>query len=76
MSVINEALRQGVPLPELGRKVKVWCFRSLPRPFSGLGPATVSSHKWSRRPIWIKRILADPAYGDPNNDQVSESGHI
>nr|ACU14512.1 unknown [Glycine max] len=32
-------------LPEADRKAKVWCFRSLPRPFSGRGPATVSSHK-------------------------------
>jgi hypothetical protein len=26
--------------------------RSLPRPWSGLGPATVSSHSWSRSPMY------------------------
>jgi hypothetical protein len=25
--------------------------RSLPRPWSGRGPATVSSHSWSRSPM-------------------------
>jgi hypothetical protein len=32
--------------------------RSLPRPWSGLGPATVSSHSWSRSPMYL---LAKPA---------------
>ena len=32
-------------LAEADRKAKEWCFRSLPRPFSGRGPARVSSHK-------------------------------
>ncbi|XP_062193828.1 uncharacterized protein LOC133897203 [Phragmites australis] len=27
------------------------CLRSLPRPESGRGPATVSSHSWSRSPM-------------------------
>lgn len=48
---IKVAEYSGVPLPELDRAAKVLCFRSLLRPFSGRGPATVSSHNWSRRPI-------------------------
>lgn len=40
-----------IPLPELGRKLKEEYFRSLPRPFSGRGPATVSSQSWSRSPM-------------------------
>ena len=32
-----------ISLPELGRKLKVLCLRSLLRPFSGLGPVIVSS---------------------------------
>ena len=44
-------LPASISLPELDRAAKVFCFRSLPRPFSGRGPATVSSHNWSRRPM-------------------------
>ncbi|RHN49235.1 hypothetical protein MtrunA17_Chr7g0272361 [Medicago truncatula] len=36
---------------DLTLPASVLCFRSLLRPFSGRGPATVSSHNWSRRPI-------------------------
>ena len=39
------------PLAELDRKLKVLCLRSLPRPISGRGPATVSSQSWSSRPM-------------------------
>lgn len=46
-----------VPLPEPDRKLKVLCFRSFPRPFSGWGPATVSSHNWSSRPIVSVSVL-------------------
>lgn len=36
-----------VPLPEPDdRELKVDCFRSFPRPLSGGGPASVSSHSW------------------------------
>lgn len=38
-------------MPELDRKLKVACFLSFPRPLSGGGPATVSSHSWSSNPI-------------------------
>ena len=48
------------PLAELDRKLKVLCLRSLPRPISGRGPATVSSQSWSSRPmLYIVRWLAD-----------------
>ena len=40
-----------VPLAEFDRKEKVECFRSFPRPLSGRGPARVSSHSWSSRPM-------------------------
>lgn len=50
-------VRDCVPLPEFDRETNVQNLRSFPRPNSGLGPATVSSHRWSKRPIiggaWI-----------------------
>lgn len=35
--------------------------RSLPRPESGRGPATVSSHSWSRRPMHHQCSFLRPA---------------
>ena len=43
-----------VPLSELGRKLKVWCLRSLLRTLSGLGLAMVSSHKWLRPTYFLE----------------------
>jgi hypothetical protein len=34
-------------------------FRSLPRPWSGRGPATVSSQSWSRRPMPACSVQCD-----------------
>jgi hypothetical protein len=42
-------LRVTAGTPEDGEKEAY--LRSLPRPESGRGPATVSSHSWSRRPM-------------------------
>uniref|UniRef100_A0A2P2ITP8 Uncharacterized protein LOC105647487 isoform X1 n=1 Tax=Rhizophora mucronata TaxID=61149 RepID=A0A2P2ITP8_RHIMU len=54
------AFRLSDSLPWPVRKLKVECFRSLPRPFSGRGPATVSSQSLSSRPM----------------ARLSESGHF
>ncbi|GER55415.1 multiple epidermal growth factor-like domains protein 8 [Striga asiatica] len=66
---LDLALPPCVPLPEFGRKLKVECFLSLPRPVSGRGPATVSSQSWSSRLIgsqffrgWSLRTLARVAW--------------
>lgn len=51
-------VRGGVPLAEADREEKVGCLRSLPRPESGVGPASVSSHSCSSSPIANKPVTA------------------
>lgn len=47
----DERYVRDVPLPKIDRGLKVEYFLSFPRPLSGLGPATVSSHNLSSRLI-------------------------
>lgn len=65
-----------VPLPEIERIEKDAGFRSLLRPVSGWGPATVSSQSLSKRPIENLRAkstkLANGGREERNREEVAE----